>query len=81
MPASAHPAARAKRRSITSTVNAAQTFAYPLTVTNAGQLMVGSWLSFTITVWRQVAVLPLASVTQMLTLPVPGASEAPAHRP
>src|SRR5438477_4312020 len=46
-------------------------FASVLVVTLSGQTMVGFWLSRTITLWVQVAVLPLASVTLQMTVLVP----------
>src|SRR5947208_2860277 len=46
-------------------------FASVLMVRSSGQTMVGFWLSRTITVWLQVAVLPLASVTVQMTVLVP----------
>src|SRR5437868_4604443 len=46
-------------------------FASVLMVTSSGQAMVGFWLSRTITVWVQVAVLPPASVTVQVTVLVP----------
>src|SRR5438876_6946217 len=42
-----------------------------LTVTAAGQLMLGAWLSTTITVWVQLLELPLTSVTVQSTALVP----------
>ena len=41
------------------------------TVCGPGQLMVGSWLSLTVTVNEQLAVLPPGSVTVYCTVEVP----------
>jgi hypothetical protein len=37
----------------------------------AGQVMLGFWLSMTVTVWLQVAVLPVPSVTVQTTVLTP----------
>src|SRR5436309_6102895 len=42
-----------------------------LTTTAAGALMVGFWVSLTVTSWLAVAVLPLASVTVQVTVVAP----------
>ena len=52
---------------------AIQVPASTLTVTSAGQVIVGSILSITVTVWVQVAVLPEPSVTVQVTVVFPKA--------
>src|SRR5213593_3895531 len=42
-----------------------------LTVTATGAVMVGFWVSLTVTSWLAVAVLPLASVTVQVTVVAP----------
>src|SRR5437870_3359003 len=53
---------------------------FTLTVTSAGQVIVGAWLSRTMTRCWQVAVLPLLSVAVQVTRLVPVGS-CPARRP
>src|SRR5207244_4249773 len=48
-----------------------------LTVTSAGQLMLGAWLSTTITCWVQLLELPCTSVTVQTPALVPTASVTP----
>ena len=50
---------------------ALQELASAFTLTAAGQVMVGFWVSVTVTTWVQVAVLPLASVTVQVTVVIP----------
>jgi len=47
-----------------------------ITVTNAGQVMVGGWVSLTITVCGQVTLLPCVSVTVQITVLVPTGKRA-----
>ena len=56
---------------------AAQAPASALTVTRAGQVMVGGWLSCTTTNWLQVALLPWLSVTVQMTVLVPASLPSP----
>src|SRR5436190_1173343 len=60
---------------------ALQAFASLFTVVLAGQAMVGAWLSRTVTLNEQVAVLPEASVTRKLLMVVPMGKEAPLAKP
>src|SRR5678815_5672114 len=60
---------------------APQTLASLFTVVFAGQTIVGAWLSFTVTLKEQVAVLPDASMTRKLLVVVPAGKVAPLARP
>ena len=60
---------------------APQTFRSLFTVALAGQVIVGAWLSFTVTLKEQVAVLPDASVTRNKLDVVPIGKVAPLARP
>jgi hypothetical protein len=52
-----------------------------LTVMLEGQVIVGSSVSFTVTVKEQVAVLPLASVTSKVFVVVPTGKSLPLGKP
>lgn len=56
------------------TPEAVQRPASVLAVTVAGQVIVGAWLSVTVTVCVQVAVRPLTSVTVQVTVLLPDAN-------
>ena len=58
------------------TDDAVQSPASASTTTVAGQLIVGSSLSSTVTVWVQLAVLPLPSVTVQVTVVFPNGKVA-----
>jgi hypothetical protein len=62
---------------VTDAIFGAGTALAQLTVTGAGQVIVGVCVSFTLTVNVQVAVLPVASVAVAVTVVVPTGKKLP----